>query len=165
MNIFTRGYNMNLIIFINNKLKRVYCFFATCFRKIKASSLLRVTLAYPGGNPPPNRRGPMIFYAPNAIFSFFCSLCSRYSFLNTHRVRTCLNITSTVNTFNDISNTPTPVDKVHDPPRSNPGSATVLRYLNTYNFMIFIVNYNNNLQTNGHISTSRFKNVYCDKSC
>ena len=81
--------------------------------------------------PPPIGRGPMIFLCPKRlIFSFFPSLASLAIHFRAHFNRTMPKntlkwlFTSNVNTFKYFLNPPPPVDKVHAPLRSNPGSAT-----------------------------------------
>ena len=94
------------------------------------------TLADPGGGahpapPPPNGRGPRIFYAQNAKFSQinFRSLRSRYILsiflieIGPKHAKIGL-FMSNVDTFNE---SPPPLTKSTPPPlRSNHGSATVL---------------------------------------
>ena len=75
----------------------------------------------PGARPPPNGRGPMIFYAPNAnVSQFFSSLASLAITLSIILIEiwskhaTNWLLLQHVNTFNYFLHPP-PVDKVHAP--------------------------------------------------
>jgi len=94
------------------------------------------TLADPGGahpaRAPPNGRGPMIFYAQNAIFSqFFCrSLRSRF-FLSLILIEIWpkhakIDFYFNPSTLSMIFYPPPSLTKSTPPLRSNPGSATVI---------------------------------------